>query len=279
MHAIEVWGDHPYIGAYQHVTPGDVRITSKVLVRANFLQTNPSAFGTGKWLMALLNVAGGHGLTVSELIYQNAARLDKSGDVYWRCEVHNMYGYVTGNTPIPWVGRYNYQAFYVKVYVSGGWTYYKCYVYATSNDLLYDTPAIYSWSYQSGDDNLLVGSRRHPANSSLIIKHFQYGPESNLRITETSWRELNEFGSFYYAGNWKYLAGYVCYGGPNRSSAITYNATAERHIGYEYYQGVNKEYSIDDTVCWKYTGTTIGDNKQLWSGAGTVSDMVSKPYS
>lgn len=87
---------------------------------------------------------------------------------------------------------------------------------------------------------------------------------------------MNNHACYYDDTDWRYVEGWVCRGA---TAAITWNETgAPFGIGGLNYTGVNKTYTSDDMVCWKYTGTTISDDSLLWSGSGIVSDAVSTPY-
>lgn len=41
---------------------------------------------------------------------------------------------------------------------------------------------------------------------------------------------------------------------------------------------MNIDFTMTDDVIWKYTGSPISDGSLLWSGTGTVLDVVAKPY-
>ncbi len=118
---------------------------------------------------------------------------------------------------------------------------------------------------------LLVGKQLH---NGIYFKHLQFGVESPSTIT-TSWELLNSRPCYFDGIGWSYKAGNVTWG---TTSCITWINDTPYLVGGQTYTGVNNSYSYNDTVCWKYTGTTISDNAQLWSGSGSVSNIVSRPY-
>lgn len=122
----------------------------------------------------------------------------------------------------------------------------------------------------------MVGRRWKGWGHWRYYLHFQFGVESNKQISETAWKELNNHASYYDGASWRYLPGITAWGA---FSWITWkDGVGVMRVCGSTYVGVNKEYSSNDMVCWKQTGTTIGHETYLWVGSGTVSDTVSKPY-
>jgi len=148
---------------------------------------------------------------------------------------------------------------------------YKVWVYATSSSLQNDRPdAFGTWNHTASDNNFIVGRQQQ---TGVWVKHFQFGIESNIAITETNWRVRNINPSYYDGANWRYLPGHVTLGGE-----ITWIGIDVYRVGNETYAGVNTYYTQNDQVGWQYTGVTIPDDTQLWSGSGIVSDIVRQPY-
>jgi len=270
----QVTADQPYMGGYLR---GSVATTNKVLLAVNFVGTDPSQFPSDKWLMGVPSVAGGNGLSVTGWVHQSLVALYNDNDVIWAPQAWSIHEIqYPEDQPewiySKWIGRGDHVAFYLRMDISSGNIVYKAYVYQGFLQLERDAPRIYTWSHSTDDDNFLVGRRWR---NWKYFKHFQFGVESNEEISETAWKVLNDNPCYYDGTNWRYLPGYSARGA---NAWITWGSGREWAVGGLTYSGVNKEYSGNDIVAWKRTGTTIGNDKKLWGGSGTVSDTVSKPY-
>jgi len=261
----------PYMGGYLRDT---VRTTGKVLLTVDFKGTDPSQFPSySTWLAGVASIAGAVMETPNGWTYQNSVHLFKDNTVFWAPQAwyrtEQKYSYIKH------VGYGHYYAFYVRMDMGHDKVIFKCYTYTDYRAWREDLPATSSWNCPTGATNFLVGRRYH---NGVYVKHFQFGVESNSRIYTTSWKVLNDNPSYYADGLWRYLPGYVCWGGGG-SSAITWDYAGTYCVGGLTYDGVNKDSSSNDMVRWKFTNSTIADDSQLWSGSGTVSDVVTKPYS
>lgn len=67
--------------------------------------------------------------------------------------------------------------------------------------------------------------------------------ESDERIYETQWEELNDNLCYYTGSNWYYTSGYVTHGD---SAYITWIDQDTYRVGGETYTGVNKESSWEN---------------------------------
>lgn len=251
---------------------GSVVTTNRVILDVNFAGTNASQIPDGRWLGGVASVAGGNGLTTTGWVYQNGVALFNDNDVIWAPQAWYNGVIPPGRYYSKWVGTGDYVSFYERIDIGSGSLVYRAYVYQDFLQGERDAPTIYSYWHPTNDSNFLVGRRTH---LGYPFKHFQFGVESNTRINETAWRELNNHASYYNGTNWLYLPGYVTWG---TTSYITWIGTLPYGVGGEVYTGVNEYYAGRDMVCWSYNGTTIPDDSQLWSESGIVSDTVSKPY-
>jgi len=258
----------PYMGGY---LKENANITDRVLVTVNYAGTQADQIPYYTHLMGVSSIAGGSGLSPSGWTYQNVVGLMRNNHVYWQPQ-----GWYENSQEYPgpiWdVGRGYYLFYYERMDIAYGKVIYTLYVYQDSTAYNNDEPTyIYLWSHPTSDSNFLVGRQWHSGN---WYKHFQFGVESEQAFTTTNWQELNAHACYYDGADWRYTEGRVCHG-DTALITWTYQGWA---VGGSTYDGVNKTYSFDDWVCWNYSGTTIPDDSQLWSGSGIVSDTVFKPY-
>lgn len=262
-------GAGPYMGGYLKcsvVTPNNV------LVSINYQTTQPGQIPSGKWLGGVASVAGASGSAPSGWTYQNVVALFNDNFVYWAPQAWYGDSQQWYHNEV-YVGLGDYVAFYERMDIRSGTVYYRLYVYRDDWDWDADEPVLYTWDHSSEESsNFLVGGRSY---GGVYFKHFQFGVESNYAITETDWEVLNDQPSYYDGTDWRYTEGRVCW---HDSSAITWIGTEGYGIGDANYSGVDTKYTSNDRVCWEYTGQTIGDDSQLWSGSGTVYDDVDTPY-
>jgi hypothetical protein len=250
-------------------------VASRAHLAIGFSVANPSLFPTGAWLGGVVSAAGGTagGGVPNEWIYQNGVQLKKDNSVAWAPQAYTQgddwYG--------AWrtVGNGAYVAFHVRMDVVGDTkVIYKCYVYPTIQSYMYDSPIIYVTQQPV---SLISGFR---VGKSLVdgfyFKFFQFGVESNQEITSTPWRVTNKKPCYFANSNWRYCPGYTVLG---EVAYITYGSDWKMRVGGETYHGVSPTFVSTDFVEWGYTGTTVADDVQIWSGSGIVSDVVSKPYS
>ena len=267
--------ERPYIGAY---LSGDVSITEKILFECNYYGTNPVQIPSGKWLYTVSSVAGANGVsTLSGYIYQNGFSLWPNSSVGWHPQT-----WLAGQEDPSYredevVGNNDYLAFYgsIEIDIGANEITHRAYVYDNDWSIEHDAPIFHYFTHiipSSNDRNLLVGKQ---TLDSVIFKHFQVGIESNSLINETSWRVMERRISFHNGTSWEFLPGYVCH---HDSSAITYRDSSVYGLGEINYDGTNIHSSSDDSVTWKYTGNTIDDNYQLWTGSGTPDMVVYKPF-
>jgi hypothetical protein len=267
----------PYMGGY--FDSWAISTTNKVLLMVNYQSTEASEIPQGKWLGGVLSVAGSHSIfnAPSGWVYQNMVTLSGDNSVKWAPQA--WYGDDQEHYTVKSVGTGDYIAFYERMDVSSETMYYKLYAYPTFWHFDYDTPVIHTWDHSTDDVKFIVGDQ---SQMGLEFRHFQFGVESNSRITETHWEELNDKPSYYTGGNWLYQPARVCHA--EGSSLITWIGDSVYGIGGETYDGVNIKYTADDQVCWYYRGCfwfwcwTVADDKILWSEGGIVSDFVSRPY-
>jgi hypothetical protein len=257
--------------------------THEVLVEVDFYSTDAEVFPSGKWLGGVSSVAGAIGDQPSGNIYQNGLAIDNTWNVFtWAPQVW------LGDTPVHIeaipvsTGSYasaSYAAFYLRTDIVDAGVTFQIWAYRTFDDYLYDTPSYYSFrTWSTTDTNLLVGETYHIIqNNGYWFKHFQFGIESNVAITETDWGLQNAHASYYDGvSNWHYSPAYVTEGD---SSCITWiGQNLPYVVGGEPYPGVNIDFTMNDDVIWKQTGSPIADGSLLWSGTGTVLDVVAKPY-
>jgi hypothetical protein len=262
----------PYMGGY---LKRSVTTSSSVLLDVDWQETDVSEIPSGKWLMGVVSVAGADGVAPSGWVYQNPVALISDNDVYWAPQA--WYGDERGEYDERLVGDGDYVAFYERIDIGSDTVCYRLYAYPDLSHFDNDDPYTYVWSHLTDDGNFLIGNRYHWWNgTNYMIKHFQFGVESNYAITNTAWEELNNNPCYYDGRDWRYSEGRVCNG---TSAAITWNETGVPFgIGGLDYTGVNTTYTSSDEVCWTYSGQTIGDDELLWSGNGTVGDAVSAPY-
>jgi hypothetical protein len=248
--------------------------TTKTLVSINYQNTQPSQIPSGNnYLTGVLSVAGADdNSTPTGWILQNCVGLFNDGEVDWAPQEWYQ-GQEVDYRQIP-VGYYNYPAFYVRIDTTATKLQYKIYTYTSAFDIEHDNPRYNIWetNLPNNTKKLLVGTQTH---NGIMFKHLQFGVESPSTIT-TSWELLNSKPCYFNSvGGWSYLACNATYG---PTSYITWIGSYPYVVGGQTYTGVNTSYSYNDTVCWKHTGSTISDNAQLWSGSGSVSDQVSRPY-
>ncbi|MBC7194653.1 MAG: hypothetical protein H5U37_03260 [Caldisericia bacterium] len=257
-----------YMGGYLNRSISNY---AKVLVVINYQNTLPTQIPSGNYLGGVLSVAGSNNLSPTGWIFQNPVALYNNGKINWYPQA--WYGNeLRYGTTFPEIGLYNYPAFYERIQITSSNITYKLYVYYNFQSIEHDSPIIYTWSHSKQNNNsLLVGKQIY---NGRTYKHLQFGVESPSIIT-TSWELLNDNPCYFDGIGWRYDEGRVCYG---TSSYITWIGNTPYTVGGQTYTGVNIFYSYDDCVCWKRTGTTIGDDSQLWSKSEVVSDIVNKPY-
>ena len=128
------------------------------------------------------------------------------------------------------------------------------YAYPSEEAFNSDQPAIYTWSNATKSQNFVVGAQYH---DGFLIKHLQFGVESNERVTETTWYESNSQISYYDGSSWRYNAAYSTCGNTSR---VTWTPDGQRWlVGGINYDGVNKDFIDINLVTWKYTGSTLAD--------------------
>jgi hypothetical protein len=272
--------DQPYMGGHFNY----LSFASDLVIMNICFDADYTEFPSNYWLGGVSSVAGASsGTTPSGWVYQNAVTLDDDNNVIW-CP--QSWYILDPDEPVYYwevgVGDGNDISWYVKTQKkdSVGKIRYKVYWYATFNQLEHDSPYVYTKTHDTNDDNLIVGDRiRYYEGEYKQYLHFQFGVESNYKIDETNWEVLNDH-IYYYDDSleeWKYKPGSSC---TFASSYITYYGPYSLKVGKCTYTGVNKEYSGPKSrVNWKYTGTTLPNFSTLWSGSGSKSDVVSKPYS
>jgi hypothetical protein len=258
----------PYMGGY---LKRSVTSSKSVLLDVNYQETDAGEIPDGKWLGGVASVAGADGLAPSGWIYQNGVLLESDNDVIWAPQAWHG-----GDEPEEYhdeaVGDGDYIAFYERMDIGSGTIYYRLYRYPTFWHFDNDDPLISEWYHSTDDGNFLVGRQWHV---DRYFKHFQFGVESNVTISETEWEVLNDNPCYYDGSDWRYTEGRVCNG---TTSWISWEGVYAYRVGGVTHSGVNTKYTSNDQVCWNYSGQTIGDDEQLWSGSGTVSDAVSAPY-
>lgn len=263
---------NPYMAGYFNYSSNPVLNTTKALVVINYQNTQPNQIPSGNFLGGVLSVAGANENGVpTGWIFQNGVGIYSNSTAVWAPQ--GWYGgQLRHNTNVN-VGYYNYPAYYVRMDTTTTKIQYKIYIYSSYFDLEHDYPQYYMWERDllNNTKKFLVGKQ---LNNGIYYKHLQFGVESPSTITN-SWELLNNKPCYFDGIGWSYRNGNVTWG---TTSYITWINTTPYMIGGQTYNGVNISYSYNDTVCWRYTGTTISDNAQLWSGSGTVSDVVSRPY-
>ena len=257
----------PYMGGY---LKRSAVTSNSVLLSVNYQETDASEIPDGKWLGGVASVAGADGLTPSGWIYQSLVALSSDNDVDWAPQA--WHGDQLEEYDVRLVGEGDYIAFYERMDIGCGTVYYRLYRYPTFSHFDNDQPLISEFSHSTDDANFLVGRQWHV---DRYYKHLQFGVESDSTITNTAWEELNNHPCYHDGSNWRYTEGRVCNG---TSSEISWEDGEPYWVGGVTYSGVNTKYTSNDQVCWNYSGQTVGDDEQLWSGSGTVSDVVSQPY-
>jgi hypothetical protein len=258
----------------------------KVLLRVEF---NAEAYKFGyNYLSGLTSVAAGTSTGYpTGRIYQNPIGLYADDKVYWRPQT--WFGtQMEFYREQLYVGRSDYPFWYERTEISGDTApydvIYRLYEYSHPVFVEYDIPIIRHWSHETNDPSLLVGKSFFTPTSELpyvYVKHFQFGVESNNRITTDDWEMIQDKASYYDGANWRYNSGRVCWGDYQSptGSWITWLGGTAYCIGGATYDGVGKIGTYTDRVRWNYLGTTIPNDSYLWYGSGIViDDDVQKPY-
>jgi hypothetical protein len=264
----QVRADQPYYSGYES---GSLTTASKVLFNVDFAGTTSSEIPSSKWLGGVLSVAGANNTSVTGYVYQSLIVLWNNDGVTWAPQAY--YGGSQHHYYSRSVGSGYYVAFYGRIDIGSGNATYKMYAYPSKEAFNSDQPAIYTWSNATKSQNFVVGTQYY---DGFLIKHLQFGVESNERVTETTWYESNSQISYYNGSSWRYNAAYSTFG---NTSHITWTPDGLRWlVGGINYDGVNRDFTDANLVTWKYAGSTLSDGTQLWSQTGTVSDRVSRPY-
>lgn len=245
--------------------------------RENFSLIAPvGSFPSEAWLAAVLSVAGRYSGTMpSGWVYQNGASLYKNNSAKWAPQTWlASYGGI-GRVPLT-VGTGNSIAFYGRIDYVNNNILYRLYVYNSWFQWDNDIPSVYTWQHSAPDNGFLVGTQQvTDGQNTYLVRHFQFGVESNQVITGLDWRVTTADTFYYYNNQWRYLPGYSLRGD---TSYITWiEGDGLFHVGDIPYPGVNKYLTSSYTVTWRWTGTTIGDNVLLWSDEGTISNSR-KPF-
>jgi|GEM_PF-1920656 len=269
----QVTADQPYVGGY---LDGTVVNGSRVIADVYFRDTDYSSIPSSKWLGTVISVAGALNnnpiTNPSGVVYQNGLLLLSNGSVRWAPQAW-LIGY-----PLCYyeksVGNCYYVAYYERIDISSPSVTYKIFAYPSGQSHDNDNPAIYTWLNQTyaGDTTFLIGKQLH---DGVYYKHFQFGVESNQRITETQWSVGNNMVAYYNGTAWYYYSGKTATYGNN---AITWASGSAWGIGGEAYAGVDAVETDAQYVRWNYTGTSVSNDVSLWTQSGISYDWVSKPY-
>jgi hypothetical protein len=271
------YASQAYVGGY--FTNGYTLPANKVIAAVSFPNTNSSVIQSNNFLSGVLSVAGGSSSnTPTGYVFQSLVALYNNGGVVWAPQVWalNNSGPLFINQMN--VGSNTYVGFYGRMDVSGSNIVYKLYVYSDFSSIEHDAPLIYTCSSSSyTSSTFLVGSPTVYINGvPFTMKYFQIGVESPTPIQQSSWRVLITKAG-YYNGGWTFLPAKSCLGS---NSYISYNSSSILLVGGSDYSGANIDTSntYNDSVMWKWSGSTISSDVSIWTGGGYVSDTVSKPY-
>jgi hypothetical protein len=278
---VSAQGDHPYVGGYFDCSKAS---TSGVLACQQFIM-DASKIPTNQYMMALISVAGASGSSPTGYIYQNPVTLVQSNSVTWDPQVwledqlQDWYSVSVGTGSAPgYYTRVSYSSSHQEML-------FTCFAYRDWTSWYNDTPYIYSWyGPYTGDTTLWYGRQTHLSEK---YKHFQWGVESSVLITQTAWQVVNQYTCYHDSGTvWKYKNAKVCnwYAWPPtypNGSLITWDAHYAMWVGSSAYTGASVYFTQPYEVIWKYIGggSTPPDEYVLWSGSGTISDSRVQPYS
>jgi len=258
----------------------NITTCNEIIFDCDFLDTLSNQIPTHKFLGAVSSVAGYNGTgTGNGWIYQNMFDLRDDNIVYWDPQSWKMTQKIYYQSPSN-VGNINYFCFYgtTSIDIGANKIIYRAYRYPDESSIETDSPLFREYSHSipplSNDQSFLIGNT---TVAGRMFKYFQTGVESNVSITNTNWGVRIGHTSFYNSTTttWTYEPGYSC----NSVSAwVTSNSTHDLRVGGETYTGTNKYSSSNDVVTWKYTGTTLANNTQLWSGTGSTDMVVYEPF-
>lgn len=267
--SIDIANAAPYMGGYLR---GSIVTTSKVHLAVSLSGAVGEDFPSSSFLAGVASVAGANGTTLTGWTYQNGVALVKNTSVWW--------------VPQAWLGGTK-KWYYEKIVGDELWVAYhmrmdiiahtnvtfKCFAYHyTWQYGPSDAPIIYTFYNVTTDNNFLVGRQ---IISNRAYKHFQFGVESPSAITNQSWAVINKKPCYHNGTSWVYRAANATWGS---TSYITSYDNQPWMVGGDVYTGVNQDFVSNDFVEWKFTNSTVADDSQLWSGSGTVTDVVTKPY-
>jgi hypothetical protein len=258
----------PYVGGYFDMAS---TTTNKVHLATTLLGTDPSHIPSGNYLAVVSSVAGASGSNPSGYIYQSVVGEISDGSVQFAPQ-----WWYTGSGHIVdqfWIGTYSWTAFHFRTDIANGVITYRSYAYWTPTQYQTDSPIVNTRTSSTSDSNFLVGKTGYQGH---LVKFFQYGIESAAAGPLTNWEAYNVHPSYYAGTSWRYGPGYSL-GGIFTECTWTPD-TRFWGIGGRDYPGANVGTGFPDWVDWKYTGTTLPYGSQLWSGSGTVNEVVKSPY-
>ena len=270
-------GDQYYMGAYFHRTRVS---TDRVVFSCNYYGTDPDVIPSYTSLLAVSTVAGADGIDIrSNWMYQNVFGLHDNGEVWWYPQCWYAYDDDPSYRDFKIAGDYDYLFFFgrTQIKTSTDEIVYTMFAYEDDYAVEHDAPVVKTFTHEipSDDDkNFLVNSQTLYAPLPIRMKYFQTGVESVYRVTETWYVDIRHM-SYKSGSNWIYKRGYSIRGNVAYWGLEGLNAF---HVGGWAYTGVNKNMSSADRVRWEYTGSTIGNDVQLWSQEGSVDKIVDLPF-
>lgn len=261
-----------YVGAYftnQQAT------ATKAFLENDFSGTNPSIIPSTSWLGSVLSIAGQSSSSPCPCLYQTGFQLYPNNTVQ---ATSQFYGAQSNNPPLgciycAWIknvgtvsafdydGEINYKSSCSCIQSSA-------YVYSTLTQVENNSPNIYRFSgIYTGDvtNPFYYGITTNTSCYAEPMQRYQAGLESP-NIGSGAWY-VNQRVAEVYASGWLYQPANSDEG--NLSYITCYNGQSYV-VGGAQMTGVNVNSANlgTDSPSWKYTGTTIGQDKSLWTGSG-----------